>query len=130
MKKPNRGSISARPLDHKSANNPIHVRKGRRSGHTLKVRVGMFEAGCTADASNTSGAAVSNYHMALIADHRHLALALREPQHFFQSFRKGLNVNIIMLRIGLPGLLGVRSSCFPVNRDIRFHKTPLIVLGP
>ena len=63
----------------------------------------------TAGGSDASRTTVSHRDDAVVIDHGDLAGAFGEPQHFIHVLRLGLYVDVVMLRIGLPGLLGVGS---------------------
>ena len=83
------------------------------------------ECRLTAGRLNASCAPVADRHFSLLINHRHLALAPGALQHFIHLLRVGLHVDVIMIRKGLPGLLGIRSTGFAVNRDARAHNASL-----
>ena len=79
----------------------------------------IFISGNPAGKSNPSRTApVADDDGIPVFDHRHLALAVGNFEHFLQFVSVFLHVEIVVGRVSLPGFVGVRSTRLAVDDDL------------
>lgn len=70
---------------------------------------------------NTSGAAVTDGHLISLDDDRHLTGAVAPLQHSFHVLTILFDIDVVMLLVGRPGPIGIRSARLPVYDQLLSH---------